>query len=317
MSMKVTRGYVGEGVRPYPVATIGNFDGHHIGHRALLQAVSQTARKAGGTALALTFDPHPVKILAPHVDLRFLTGPDEKLARFQAAGIDEVVVLEFSGTFAMLSPEAFAEQVLSRGLGLKELFVGQHFVFGHKRAGKIADLVALGGRYGFVVHPMAPVTASGGVVSSTRIRQHIQTGDVAQAALLLGRQYAMSGVVTPGAQRGQELGWRTANLSVPPDRVAPADGVYATVAVWNQRRCDSVSYIGTRPTFGAGERLLEVHLLDDAFDLYGQRMVVEFIDLVRQDMQFSGPDALSLQITRDVESARMMLRKHHEMLGKR
>lgn len=315
--MKVTRGYVGEGVRPYPVATIGNFDGHHIGHRALLQAVSQTARKAGGTALALTFDPHPVKILAPHVDLRFLTGPEEKLGRFQEAGIDEVVVLEFSGTFAMLSPEAFADQVLSRGLGLKELFVGQHFVFGHKRAGKIADLVALGSRYGFAVHPMTPVTASGGVVSSTRIRQLIQTGDVAQAALLLGRQYAMSGVVAPGAQRGQEMGWRTANLPVPSDRVAPADGVYATVALWNRRRYDSVAYIGTRPTFGAGERLLEVHLLDDACDLYGQQITVEFIDLVRQDMQFSGADALGLQIARDVESVRMTLQKHHEVLGKR
>ena len=315
--MKVTRGYVGEGVRPYPVAAIGNFDGHHIGHRALLQAVAQTARKAGGTALALTFDPHPVKILAPHVDLRFLTGPEEKLARFQEAGIDEVVFLEFSGTFAMLSPEAFADQVLSRGLGLKELFVGQHFVFGHKRAGKIADLVALGSRYGFAVHPMAPVTASGGVVSSTRIRQLIQMGDVAQAAFLLGRQYAMTGVVAPGAQRGQELGWRTANLPVPPDRVAPVDGVYATVAVWNQRRCDSVSYIGTRPTFGAGERLLEVHLLDDDPDLYGQQMTVEFIDLVRPDMQFSGADSLSRQIARDVESARAMLHKHHEGAGKR
>lgn len=313
--MKVTRGYVGESVRPYPVATIGNFDGHHIGHRALLQAVSHAARKAGGTALALTFDPHPVKILAPHIDLRFLTGPDEKLTRFQEAGIDEVVFLEFSETFAMFSPEAFVEQVLSRGLGLKELFVGQHFAFGHKRAGKIDDLVALGGRYGFAVHPMAPVTAFGGVVSSTRIRQLIQAGDVSQAALLLGRQYAMTGVVAPGAQRGQDLGWRTANLPVPPNRVAPADGVYATVAMWNRRRCDSVSYIGTRPTFGGGERLLEVHLLDEAQDLYGQRMTVEFVGLVRPDMQFSGADALSRQIARDVESARAMLQKHHAAPG--
>ncbi|OQW36567.1 MAG: hypothetical protein A4E20_06690 [Nitrospira sp. SG-bin2] len=316
MSMKVTRGYVGEGVRPYPVATIGNFDGHHIGHRALLLAVSQTARKAGGTALALTFDPHPVKILAPHVDLRFLTGPEEKLGRFEEAGIDEVVFLEFSETFAMLSPEAFADQVLSRGLGLKELYVGQHFGFGHKRAGKIADLVALGSRYGFAVHSMDPVTASGGVVSSTRIRQLIQAGDVAQAALLLGRQYAMTGVVAPGAQRGQELGWRTANLAVPPDRVAPADGVYAAVAVWNQRRCDAVAYIGTRPTFGAGERLLEVHLFDDVPDLYGHHMTVEFVDRVRLDRQFSGADALSRQIARDVDSVRIMLQKYREVLGK-
>jgi riboflavin kinase/FMN adenylyltransferase len=312
--MKVTRGYVGETVRPYPVATIGNFDGHHIGHRALLQAVSQTARKAGGTALALTFDPHPVKILAPHVDLKFLTGPDEKLARFQAAGIDEVVFLEFSKTFAMLSPDAFAEHVLSQGLGLKELFVGQHFAFGHKRAGKIADLVRLGGRYGFVVHPMATVTACEGVVSSTRIRQLIQAGDVGQAAVLLGRRYAMTGVVAPGAQRGQALGWRTANLPVPSDRVVPADGVYATVTVWNQRRYDSVSYIGTRPTFDAGERLLEVHVLDDVLDLYGQQMTVEFIELVRPDMQFSGAEDLSRQIALDVESARMMLRKHRDAM---
>jgi riboflavin kinase/FMN adenylyltransferase len=315
MSMKVTRGYVGECVRPYPVATIGNFDGHHIGHRALLQAVSQTARKAGGTALALTFDPHPVKILAPHIDLRFLTGPEEKLARFQEAGIDEVVFLEFSETFARLSPEAFVEQVLSRGLGLKELFVGQHFAFGHKRAGKIDDLVVLGGRYGVAVHSLAPVTAFGGVVSSTRIRQLIQAGEVGQAALLLGRQYAMTGVVAPGAQRGQDLGWRTANLPVQSNRVAPADGVYATVAIWNRRRCDSVSYIGTRPTFGAGERLLEVHLLDEARDLYGQEMTVEFVGLVRPDMQFSGAEALGRQIARDVESARTMLRKHHEVPG--
>lgn len=151
-------------------------------------------------------------------------------------------------------------------------------------------------------------------MSSTRIRQLIQAGDVGQAALLLGRQYTMTGVIAPGAQRGKELGWRTANLSVPLNRVAPADGVYATVAVWNQRRCNSVSYIGTRPTFGAGERLLEVHLLDEACDLYGQQMTVEFVDLVRPDMQFSGADALSRQIARDVESARMMLGKHRDAM---
>jgi riboflavin kinase/FMN adenylyltransferase len=126
----------------------------------------------------------------------------------------------------------------------------------------------------------------------------------------------MTGVVAPGAQRGQELGWRTANLAVPPDRVAPADGVYAAVAVWNQRRCDAVAYIGTRPTFGAGERLLEVHLFDDVPDLYGHHMTVEFVDRVRLDMQFSGADALSRQIARDVDSVRIMLQKYREVLGK-
>jgi riboflavin kinase/FMN adenylyltransferase len=312
--VKVTRGYLGEVVRQYPVATIGNFDGHHIGHRALLQAVSQAARKAGGTALALTFDPHPVKILAPHVDLRFLTGPEEKLALFEEAGIDEVVLLEFNKAFAGLSAEEFADQVLSRGLRLKELFVGQHFVFGHKRAGRIADLVTFGGRYGFAVHPVEPVTAGGGVVSSTRIRQLVQAGHVDQASLLLGRRYAMAGTVSHGAGRGEAVGWRTANLQLPPGRVVPPDGVYATVTIWKQRRYDSVSYIGTRPTFGAGERLIEVHLFDEAHELYGQEIAVEFVERVRGDRQFAGGDELSRQIALDVESARKMLHRHQESM---
>lgn len=314
--MKVTREYQGETARPYPVAAIGNFDGHHIGHRALLQAVSQTARQAGGTALVLTFDPHPVKIVAPHVDLRFLTSPDEKLALFEQAGIDEVVLLEFNRVFAGLSPEAFVEQVLARGLRLKELFVGRHFAFGHKREGTIEDLVRLGERSGFLVHPMDPVVEGGAIVSSTRIRQLIQSGQVDQAAGLLGRHYAIAGTVSHGAQRGQELGWRTANLRLPVDRVVPPDGVYATVMIWSGRRFDSVVYIGTRPTFGAGERLLEVHLLDDVCALYGERITVEFVQRVRGDRQFDGGDALSRQIAQDVEAARTMLRRYHEVPGR-
>jgi len=308
--MNVTRGYLGRPSRPYPVATIGNFDGHHIGHRALLQTVMQAARKARGTAMVLTFDPHPVKILAPHVELRFLTCPEEKLKRFEEAGIDEVVLLEFNESFARLSPEAFVEQVLFNGLRLREIFVGEHFAFGHKRAGTIADLAALGGRYGLTVTPVSPVMVDGGIVSSTRVRQLIQGGQVGQAAILLGRQYALNGQVMPGAQRGQTLGWPTANLQLPPDRVIPSDGVYATVAVVNQRRYDSVAYIGTRPTFDAGERVLEVYLLNGVHDLYGQSLTVEFIERVRGDIRFEGADALSRQIASDVASARAVLRRH-------
>jgi riboflavin kinase / FMN adenylyltransferase len=253
--------------------------------------------------------------LAPHVDLRFLTSLEEKLDRFRDAGIDEVVFLEFDRAFASLSPEMFGQQVLYQGLQVKEIFVGQHFAFGHKRAGKIADLVALGSQYGFAVHPVAPVEAYGGVVSSTRIRQLIQAGDVRQAALLLGRRYAITGEVSPGAQRGQEMGWRTANLRVLPDRVVPPDGVYATVTAWNRRRHDSVSYIGTRPTFGAGERVLETHLLDQDQDLYGQSITVEFVQLLRRDTQFADAEALSQQIARDVESARAALCKDHRGMG--
>jgi riboflavin kinase/FMN adenylyltransferase len=294
------------------VATIGNFDGHHIGHRMLLRTVVEAARRMQGTALALTFDPHPVKILAPQADLKFLTSIEEKLARFAEAGIDEVVLLEFSEGFAGLTPEEFAEQVLHRGLRVKEIFVGQHFAFGHKRMGRVADLVALGRRFGFEVHPVPPVIADGAVVSSTRIRLLIQNGHVEQAASLLGRQYALAGEVSRGAQRGQTLGWPTANLRLPAGRVVPSDGVYATVTVWNKEQFDSIAYIGTRPTFDGGERLLEVYLLDENRQLYGEAITVKFVERIRGDVQFTGGEALSRQITLDVDRARVLLRRHHE-----
>lgn len=312
--MKVTRGYSDEVVRPYPVATIGNFDGHHLGHHALLKQVVETARRAQGTALVLTFDPHPVKILAPHVDLRFLTDVEEKRARFEQAGIDEVVFLEFSQAFASLSPEVFAEQVLSKRLGLKEVFVGQHFVFGYKRTGQIDDLISLGKRFGFVAHPIPAVKVEGEVVSSTRIRQLIDAGHVEQAASLLGRHYALSGVVSPGEGKGRTLGCPTANLRLPPDRVTPAEGIYASVAILNGERHDSVAYIGTRPTFDGSERGLEVFILDGTHELYGRMLTVEFISRIRGDAQFDSGEALSRQIMADVDSARIILRRYHETI---
>lgn len=308
--LKVTRGLsVTYPPRAYPVATIGNFDGHHLGHRALLQTVVETARKAQGTALVLTFDPHPVKILAPHVDLRFLTSPEEKLAHFEAAGIDEVVFLEFSPTFAAMSPGEFAEGVLHRSLALSELFVGNHFAFGKGRAGHVEDLVRFGGLYGFRVHPVTPVMLEGGVVSSTRVRQLIQAGDVEQAATLLGRFYGIRGTVVHGMQQGEAMGWPTANLRIPVGRVVPPDGVYAARTVCGSQTSDAIAYIGTRPTFGAGERLIEVNLLDQRCDLYGQEITVQFVARVRGDHAFASADELSKQIVRDVEQARKSLQR--------
>lgn len=313
--MQVTRGYLSEAVRPYPVGTIGNFDGHHRGHQTLLKLVVETARQTQGTAVVLTFEPHPVKILAPHADIRFLTGEEEKLGLFERAGIDEVVILEFTPAFASLSPEAFAEQILAKGLGLRELFVGQHFAFGHKRAGKIDDLIDFGKRLGFIVHPTSPVMIAGGVVSSTKIRQLIISGQVDQAADLLGRPYALTGVVSPGEGRGRTLGWPTANFRLPSNRVAPADGIYASITIVNHERHDSVAYIGTRPTFDGGERLLEVTILDGTHDLYGHTLTVEFLERIREDAQFDGETALRRQITSDVESAKTILRRHHQAIG--
>ncbi len=307
--LKVTRGLSGKCPRAYPVATIGNFDGHHLGHRALLQTVVETARKAQGTALVLTFEPHPVKVLAPRVDLRFLTSPEEKLAHFEAAGIDEVVFLDFTPTFAAMSPDQFADDILHRSLALSELFVGNHFAFGKGRVGRIDDLVRFGVQHGFRVHPVTPVTMEGDVVSSSRIRQLIQAGDLERAATLLGRVYGIRGTVVHGTQQGQAMGWPTANLRVPADRVVPPDGVYAARAAHGIQTHDAIAYIGTRPTFGAGERLIEVNLLDQTSDLYGQEITVQFVARVRGDHTFPSADELSKQIIRDVEQARVSLRR--------
>lgn len=306
--LKVTRGLSREYPRARPVATIGNFDGHHLGHRALLQTVVETARKAQGTALVLTFEPHPVKILAPHVDLRFLTSPEEKLAHFETAGVDEVVFLDFTPTFAAMSPEQFAEDVLHRSLTLSELFVGNHFAFGKGRTGRIEDLLRFGVEYGFLVHPMTPVTFDGDVVSSSRIRQLIQEGNMARAAKLLGRPYGIRGTVVQGLQQGKAMGWPTANLRIPAGRVVPPDGVYAARTLHGSQLYDSIAYIGTRPTFGAGERLIEVNLLDYSSDLYGEEITVQFVERVRGDHAFASAEELSKQIARDVEQARISLR---------
>jgi riboflavin kinase/FMN adenylyltransferase len=184
--MKITRGLAAYQRVPHPVLTIGNFDGQHLGHRALLRDVVRRANEAGGTPMVLTFDPHPVKVLAPHVNLRFLTMPDEKLAYFADAGIAEVLFLEFTAAFAALTPDRFMQQVLRDGIGVKDLFVGEHFAFGGGRAGRIADLIRFGRDAGFQVHPVQPLRVDGEIVSSTRIRRLIQDGDVRGASRYVG-----------------------------------------------------------------------------------------------------------------------------------
>ncbi|HET8720528.1 MAG TPA: bifunctional riboflavin kinase/FAD synthetase [Nitrospira sp.] len=309
MSFTVTRGLADIRPRPHPVLTIGNFDGHHRGHLSLLQSVVARACEVGGTAMVLTFDPHPVRLLAPHVPLRFLTSPEEKLERFKTAGVDEVVFLEFTPALAAMTPDEFATDVLHDRLGVAELYLGEHFAFGKGRGGRIADLERLGTSLGFVVHPVKPVVLQGGVVSSTRIRTLIQAGDMEEAALLLGRPYGLTGTVIPGLQQGQALGWPTANLRIPPERVTPPDGVYAARASYDGGSYDAVVYIGTRPTFGAGERLIEVNLLDHRDNLYGKAITVEFIERLRGDHTFASVEELAAQIAKDADRAKASLRR--------
>ena len=302
--MKVSRGLPALPLPPRPVLTIGNFDGQHVGHRQLLASVVQCAREQRGTPMVLTFDPHPALVLSPGATFQFLTSPSEKLAWFEAQGVEHLVVLPFTRTFAALSPREFVRSILGDGLGVKDLFVGEHFVFGKDRAGNAETLRDLAGQAGFRVHLVKPVSSRETIVSSTAIRQFIRTGKVEQAMQCLGRPYSLKGTVIEGARRGQGLGYRTANLRPDKDRVLPPDGVYATKMVWQDTVFPAVSYIGTRPTFGEGERLLEVHVLDAACDLYGQPVEVQFLQYIRGDERFEDPGQLAARIARDVQQAR-------------
>jgi riboflavin kinase/FMN adenylyltransferase len=211
-----------------------------------------------------------------------------------------------------MTPDEFAQEVLHRRLAVAELYVGEHFAFGKGRVGRIADLKRLGASLGFTVHPVIPVVLHGGVVSSTRIRTLIQAGQMDEAALLLGRAYGLTGTVISGTQQGQALGWPTANLRIPPERVTPPDGVYAARASYDGQSHDAVVYIGSRPTFGAGERLIEVNLLDHRDNLYDKAMAVEFIERLRGDHTFASAQELAAQIARDADRAKASLRRHVE-----
>lgn len=259
--------------------------------------------------MVLTFDPHPVQVLNPHSDFKLLTTPREKLQWFESMGVDYLVILEFTESFAALSPEEFVNSILRNGLGVRDVFVGEHFVFGKGRAGNTALLSRLGTQANFHVHLLKPLGFGDRVVSSSRIRTLIRQGEMEEAEHCLGRPYAFSGIVVAGEGRGHSLGCRTANLRLPEGQVIPPDGIYATMVRWENRAYDSVSYIGMRPTFGQGERVLEVHLLDENCSLYGEEIQVQFLKFLRGDEVFESPEALSQRMALDIELARDVLRQ--------
>lgn len=294
---------------PFPVVTIGNFDGVHAGHRAILQLACGRVRAQRGTAIVLTFEPHPLRVLAPGVELKFLSDPEEKLALLEEAGVDVVVRLPFTRDFASQTPEEFMVQVLRDGLGTRELYVGQNFRFGKERTGTIQMLRDASPRLGFTVHAISPVVVDGAPVSSTRIRDLVQAGAMDEAALLLGRSYQLTGAVVRGSRRGGELGFPTANLLPPAGRVLPPDGVYATHLRMGVQTWGAVTYLGTRPTFGTGERIIETYLLEGDHDLYGCEVGIVFHERLRGDQAFESADALARQIAVDVNRAREIWRR--------
>ena len=292
-----------------PVAlTVGNFDGIHRGHQAMLQRLLAAARSRALQSCVLTFEPHPREFFAAEGAPTRLTSLREKLELLAAHGVERTHVQRFDRAFASLAPEAFVERVLAKRLRTRWLIIGEDFRFGARRAGDLPLLKGLGPRYGFEVEILPAVARAGIRVSSSAVRAALAAGDLAGAEELLGRPYSISGRVVHGRKLGRELGFATANVQLKHNR-PPLTGIYAVRVhgVGTSSR-PAVASLGVRPTITAsGRAVLEVHLFDFSADLYGAHMRVEFLHKIRDEEKYSDLDALKAQIERDCEAARNFL----------
>lgn len=292
-----------ENSRIKAVATIGVFDGVHLGHRALIGRVVQRATELGAQSACVTFSPHPEDVLRPERQVPFLATLEDRLALIRALGVSDVVLMEFTPSLARFSPEEFLGMLVQR-FRLAELWIGADFALGRARAGSPARLAAIGAANGFDVRRFPPVEVAGDVVSSTRIRLLLTDGRVDEARRLLGRPYRLRGEIVVGDRRGRLLGFATANLSVSERLCIPSDGVYAvTCRTGGSDVHPGVANIGVRPTFGSDRRQVEIHLIGYEGDLYGQQLAVDFVARLRGERRFESAAALVEQIQQDVREA--------------
>jgi riboflavin kinase/FMN adenylyltransferase len=290
------------------VLTLGNFDGLHRGHQAIVERVRAAAAARGGQVVALTFHPHPLAVLAPERASPMIQSLHDRLAGLRNLGVDVVVAQRFTRAFASHTPEEFVERFLLRSLGLLHVVVGYNVTFGQGRSGTAETLASLGARHGFEVETVGPVTVDGVAVSSSAIRKALAAGEVERTAALLGRIHRLRGRVVAGERRGRTLGFPTANLHVAPRVLVPAHGVYAVrVHMAGVSAQPGVLNIGVRPTFGEMRRTIETHLLDWDGDCYGRWMELELVARLRAERRFDGPEALRAAIAADVANARRVL----------
>lgn len=289
------------------VVAIGNFDGVHKGHQALIGEAVKAARERGLPAGVMIFEPHPREFFHPNESHFRLTPLDQKIAVFQTMGLDYVVVVPFDEELARLEHFEFTDNVLAQGLDVRGVVVGYDFYYGRQRRGSPESMILAGIEYDFEVVVVPPVAEGGEVFSSTAIRFKLAQGDVAGAAAELGRRWRVRGRVIGGAKRGTGMGYPTANVPMPKG-TALGHGIYAVRAHVGGAVHDAAAYLGTRPTFDDGMPVLEVFLLNFDGDLYGQEMEVEFIAFIREDRKFDSAEALVQQMDADVARVRDVLK---------
>ena len=292
--------------------SVGNFDGIHIGHQKILRSVKDRALAAGARAAVVTFDPHPMRVLAPERAPVMIQTLSQRLASFEQMGLDAALVLKFDEALSRVSGEDFIERYLVRGLRARSILVGANFRFGHRGAGDVALLKKFGERDGFEVETIPPVESGGQVVSSTLVRNEVAAGNVAAVIPMLGRPFSMTGEIRPGAGRGRTILFPTLNLA-PEQELLPKLGVYATESVVDGNLHTSVTNVGTRPTFNGTGITVESHLFGFDEILKGGPVEVRFHLRIRDEQKFPGVEALRAQIARDIESAQKYFAEREPM----
>ena len=305
--MKIVRGTKNiSGPFPYPVVTLGNFDGVHAGHQILFRKAAEIAREKEGTSIAFTFEPHPLKIIAPEKVPPLLTHFHKKMELIEACNIDSVICADFTRKFADQRPRDFSKDILKEKIGAREIVVGFDYAFGRGREGTIPYLKKMGEEFGFVVNVIDPIQLDGLTVSSSHVRELIEAGNMESAQKFLGRHYSIVGPVVSGYKTGQAIGFPTANIDTSKVQI-PGTGVYAVRMIYQKKSYDAVANIGFNPTFQRDRLSVEVHIFDFNQAIYGKEIEVEFISRIRSEIEFESKDDLVVQINKDIEQAKTIL----------
>jgi len=291
-----------------PFVTIGNFDGVHLGHQMLFSEVIRQAYQNNGTSVAITFNPHPLKVVRPDIGIKLISNCDQKCELIEHAGLDVLIVIPFTREFASTSAVNFVDTVLIGTIGIKGLVVGYDYAFGKGREGDINFLKKQGELKRFPVTVVEPFYVDGVLASSSKVRELVSAGKMRDVKKLLGRFYQIRGEVKRGKQRGgSELGFPTANLHIAEEDLRPRHGVYVTQVIYNGKCYGGVLNIGYNPTFGEEKLSAETHIFDFNEDIYGEPIKINLLRFLRPEKKFSSPRELSDQITEDIKQAREVL----------
>ena len=290
-----------------PIITLGKFDGVHKGHQKVLRAVKDRAAKLKFPSVVYTFEPHPLKIVTPHKSPLLLTTLKEKIELIKASGIDYLILARFTKEFAAQHPREFVSDILVKQLAVKEVLVGHDYAFGKGKKGTIEYLKKLGQEFGFKVYIIPAYKKRGFIVSSSKIREYIQNGKMKEAARFLGRPYTISGKVIKGRNIGKHLGFPTANIEIH-NELIPKDGIYAVRVILGNKIYKGAVNVGFAPTFHTNKRAVEAHIINFKQNIYGKKLKIEFIQRLRGEKTFKSTEGLAIQIKRDVEKVKKILR---------